>query len=72
LGVIPPRLLSCEPGFISYVLARKTLATLVALSLLVSGCIVYPKKTGYDDPECNIKTKRMESAVLPAQLSRGE
>lgn len=44
-------------------LARQSLAMLLAVSFL-SGCVFYPKKIEYDDPECNIRTKRMELAVL--------
>ncbi len=31
----------------------RTLAAVMALSLLASGCVFYPKATRYNDPQCN-------------------
>jgi hypothetical protein len=47
--------------------AHKTLAIIIALSVLVSGCVFYPKKIEYYT-ECDIKAKKL---VLETEAMKG-
>ena len=38
---------------------------IIAVSVFVSGCIVYPKKVEFYDPECEIIVKKMTLEVVP-------
>ncbi len=40
--------------------ARKILATAVALPMLLGGCFFYPTTTAFQDPECDVQRHRLE------------
>ncbi len=46
-------------------IARKMLATAIALPMLVSGCVFYPTVTAYQDPTCDVVRHQFDLKDAP-------